>query len=131
MHRLVGASSTRLGVERPRHLATATASLGEPDGLVRGQVDAGGEAPGAVVHDPDGEPEVLAVGDASGRASRRRRLRADPLDPDVGVLAAEVARPGQRGVGQRGQRQGEEGLVDGVGVWHVACLPAGSVHGTT
>ena len=57
----------------------------------------------------EGMPDGVAQAD---------RLRVDALDPDVGVLAAEVDRPGERGVGQRRQREGEERLVDGAGGCH-------------
>jgi hypothetical protein len=50
----------------------------------------------------------------------------DALDADVGVLAAEVDGAGERGVGQRGQRQGEERLVDGAEGATCLCLPAGA-----
>ena len=111
-----GASSTRSLLIAGGHLGDGDGLLGQPDGLGRGEDDAGGEAPRALVHHPDGEPEVLAVGERLGAGvAQADRLRADPLDAEVGVLAAEVDRPGERGLGQRGQRQGEEGLVDGAG----------------
>ena len=42
------------------------------------------------------------------------RLRDDPLDPQVGVLGAELTGPAERGVGQRREREGAELGVDAV-----------------
>ena len=115
MHRL-GRELDPVGVDRGRHLRDGDGLLGQPHRLGRGQDDAGGEAPGALVHDADREPEVLGVGERlEAGVAQADRLRADPLDPQVGVLAAQVDRPGERGLGQGGQRQREEGLVDASG----------------
>ena len=94
VHRL-GRQLDPVAVDRGGHLRDGDGLLGQPHGLGRGEDDAGREAPGALVHHPDGEAEVLAVGERLGpRVAQADRLRADPLDPEVGVLAAEVAAPG-------------------------------------
>jgi hypothetical protein len=124
VHRL-GGQLHPVGVHGRGHPGDGDGLLGQSHGLRGGQDDAGGEAPGALVHHPDGEAEVLHVGERLGSGvAQADRLGADALHADVGVLAAEVDRPGQRGVRQRGQRQREEGLVDGVRCGHEACLPA-------
>ena len=128
---LVVGDPHRVGVDRLRGQLDAVAVdgggdlgdgdglLGQPHGLGGGEDDARGEAPGALVHHADGETEVLAVGERlRPGVAQADRLRVDALDPDVGVLAAEVDRPGERGVGQRRQREGEERLVDGAGGCH-------------
>ena len=52
-----------------------------------------GEAPGAVVHDAHREAEVLAVlGAVEARVAQARKLLAQSLDPEVGVLGAQLAR---------------------------------------
>ena len=55
------------------------------------------------MHDADGQPEVLADGHRLGsRVAQADRLGADPLDAEVGVLAPQVHRPRERGVGEPG-----------------------------
>ncbi len=50
------------------------------------------------------------------RIMQREVGRADPLDPDVGVLDSQLACAVKDGIGDRAQRQaGELGIVD---VWH-------------
>ncbi len=102
-------------VIRPATWATAHGRLGHRDRLVAGQHHAGGEAPGAVVDHPDREAEVLAVLGALERAvAHGEVLVADPLEPEVGVVDAEVAGPRQRGVGEAAVGEGGEGRVDPV-----------------
>ena len=60
-----GASSTGGVVIAAATVATATAVSATATRLVVGQHDAGGEAPGALVDDADGEAEVLGVARAS------------------------------------------------------------------
>ena len=111
-----GGELDAVGVDRRRYLRDRYSLLCQPDGLGCGEDDAGREAPGALVHHADGEAEVLPVGEGLGSGvAQADRLGADPLDPEIGVLAAQVDRPGQRGVGQGGQRQGEERVVDAAG----------------
>ena len=118
VHRL-GRELDAVAVDRRGDLGDGDRLLGQPHGLGGGEDDAGREAPGALVHHADGEAEVLAVGERlEPGVAQADRLGADALDPEVGVLAAQVDRPGQRGVGERGQREGEEGLVDGAGRCH-------------
>ena len=69
-----------------------------------------GEAPGAALDHPDGEPEVLGVAGALQRAvADAEVLVADPLEPEVRMAGAELARPGQRGIAERAV--GERGEV--------------------
>jgi hypothetical protein len=77
------------------------------------------------VDDPHRQAQVLGVGQGlEAGVAQPDGLRADPLDPQVRVLAAEVDRAGERGLGQGGQRQREEGLVHGAGLGcHRPCLP--------
>ena len=71
VHRL-GASSTGSRLIAVATWATATACLGDPDApRRRSSADAGGEPPGAVVDDADGEADVVGV----DGAPRRRRAR--------------------------------------------------------
>ena len=53
-----------------------------------------------------------SVLDSSAAVAERAHALADPLDPQVGVAAAQLARAAQRRVGQRAQREGREGGVD-------------------
>jgi hypothetical protein len=116
VHRL-GGELDAVGVHRGGHLRHGDRLLGQPDGLGGGEHDPGGETPCALVHDAHGQPQVLPVGQRlEPGVAEPDRLGADALDPQVGVLAAQVDRPGQRRLGERGQRQGEEGLVDGTGL---------------
>ena len=102
------------------HLGDAHGLLRHHDRSVAGQHHAGGEAPGALVQHPDREPEVLAVRGALELAvADGEVLVADPLEPEVGVVDAEVPGPRQRGLGEAAVGEGGEGRVDpvpGVGV---------------
>jgi hypothetical protein len=112
----LGGQLDAVGVDGGRDRRHGDGLLGQPHGLRRREDHAGGEAPRALVHHPDGEPQVLPVAEGlRAGVAQADVLRADPFDPDVGVLAAQVDGPGQGGVGQRGQRQGEEGLVERAG----------------
>ncbi len=106
--RLVG-QLDRLRVDRAAHLGHLDRLLGHGDRGLRGQVDAGGEAPGAVVHHPDREADVLAVaGRVDPAVAQDQVLVADPLQPEVGVLGPEIAHPLQRGVRHLPHRQLEK-----------------------
>ena len=110
--RLVG-QLDRLGVDRPGDLREVDRLLGDPDRLVGGQRDPGGEAPGAVVDHPDGETEVLVVGRALQHAvAQRDRLGADPLQPELGVRRAEILGALQGRVGELVSGKGKEGCID-------------------
>ena len=91
----LGGELDAVAVDRGGDLGDGDGLLGQPDGLGGGEDDAGGETPGALVHHADGEAEVLAVGEGLGAGvAQADRLGADPLDPEIGVLAAEVDAPG-------------------------------------
>ena len=103
-------------LDRPRRhrrgdLRRADRGLGDLDGRRLAEADAGGEPPGAVEHDADGEADVLGVrGALEPPVAHPDVLRADPLEPEVGVADVEVLGPGQRrlrhpAVGQRGERR--------------------------
>ena len=63
---------------------------------VVGEDDTGGEAPRAVVHDADGEAEVLGVaGGLEDAVARTEVLVAVALEPEVGVAGAGAV-PGAR-----------------------------------
>ena len=118
-----GASSTgrrgHLGGDpRDRHRG-----LGDPHRLVGREHHARGEAPGAAVDDADREAEVLGVAGALQHAvAHAEVLVADPLEAEVRVAGAELARPLQRGVAERAVGQGGEGRVEtgGRGSAHAA-----------
>ena len=94
-------------------LATSTASSAARGRGLRGQVDRGGEAPGAVHHDAHRQAEVVAVEQGLQVAVGQPDLLApDPLGAEVGVLGAQLGRALQRGVGQLAQRVGGELGVD-------------------
>ena len=56
-------------------------------------------------------PLMVFMGLAGRRVAQPQRGAAHPLQPEVGMAHAERTRPAERGVGQRPQRQGEEGFV--------------------
>ena len=63
--------------------------------------------------DPHREPDRHVVGQALEAAvAQVEVLAAQPLDAQVGVLHAQVARGLQRGVGGLVQGQGQQGGVD-------------------
>ncbi len=112
VHRLVGQLDPVRG-EGPRHLRGGHRPVGQRGGRLRGEGDAGREAPHPVVHHPDRQAEGLVVAAGLQVAVPEAAVRQQrPDDPDVGMAAAEGAGAGQRGVGQRSQRQRREGLVD-------------------
>ena len=85
---------------------------GGPRG-VRGQVDGGGEPPGAVHDHADREAAVVAIGQALQPAVRKGdALSPDPFDPEISVLCAERARLVKSGVGEFLQWQPRELGVD-------------------
>ncbi len=109
--RRLGGQLDGFGRHRRRDLRRADRGLGHLDGGGLSEADAGGESPGAVEDDPNGEPDVLGVGGAlEPPVAHPDVLRADPLEPEVGVADVEVLRPGQGrlghpAVGQRGERR--------------------------
>ncbi len=112
VHRLVGPLHPLRGHrgQRPGHRHRLLGGGRRP---LRGQLDVRGEAPDAVDDHPHGQPDGGRVGDVHDHpVAQRQRLPGDPLHPQVGVLGAELAGPAQRGVGQRGERQGPELGVD-------------------
>ncbi len=89
--------------------------LGDACGLLGGEVAVGGEAPDAVDQHADGQPDHGLVRDAGdGPVAQRDRLGDDAFDADVGVLGAAFSGPGERGVGEGGERQRAELRVDPV-----------------
>ncbi len=112
MHRL-GGQLDGLAVDRrgdDRHLHRL---LGDPDGRLGGELDARGEAPGAVLDDPYGVTEGVGVDGTFQRGvGEAQGLPADALQPEVGVLGAQVPGALQGRVRQPAHRQGEEVGVD-------------------
>jgi hypothetical protein len=65
------------------------------------------------VHHPDRQAEVLGVVRALEVAVPDPDvLAADPLQPEVGVVDAEVAGAGQGGIGESAERESQERGVD-------------------
>ena len=74
----------------------------------------GGEADRPVPDDPDAQPDLGVVHRRLHPAvADHHHLRADPLDPDLGVAAAEGQGPLQRGAADLLERQRGEGGIDG------------------
>ena len=64
------------------------------------------------MHDPDREAEVLVIRDALQDAvSDAQVLVAHPLEPEVGVAGAQLARPGEGGVGEPSIGERGEGRI--------------------
>ena len=64
--------------------------------------------------DPDRESEVLAVaGTLEHTVADPQMLRADPLEPEVGVGGAELPGPGERDVAELSVGEVAEGRVEG------------------
>ena len=88
-----------------------------PPPRLRGEVDMRGEAPRAVDDHAHREPHRGLVDDAGhAGVTQVDRLRYDPLDPDVGVLDAQLPGPAQSGVREARERQRAEGGVNPIGV---------------
>jgi hypothetical protein len=112
VHRFVG-ELDRLGVDRAADPGDLDRLLGDPDRGLRGQVDAGGEAPGPVVHDPHREADVLAlVSGIDPPVAQHQVLAADSLQPEVRVRGAQLADPAQGRVGKPSHRQLEKCGID-------------------
>ncbi len=73
---------------------------------VRGEIDGGGETPGPVHHDADGQADVAGVEERFQVAVRQPdRLAADLFGAEIRMPGAEVGRLLHRRVGQRPQRE--------------------------
>ena len=112
VHRLRGQLDGRRG-HRGGDLRHGDRGLRDAARLVVGEDDTGGEAPGAVVHDPDGEAEVLGVARGLEDAVARPEVLVPvALEPEVGVARAELLGPGQRHVTEPTVWQVAEGRVE-------------------
>ena len=102
-----------LSVDRGRHLRHLDRFLGGTQGGGLGQVNRGGEPPGAIQDHPHREPQVIAVEQghqvAVGQADL---LPPDTFGAEVGMLCAEVGGALQGGGRQLVQRVGGELGVD-------------------
>ena len=105
---LDGRRGHRRGHPRDRH-----GRLGDATGLVVGQDDAGGEAPGALVDDADGEAEVLGVARGLEDAvAGAEVLVAVALEPEVRVAGAQLLGAGEGHLAEPAVRQVAEGRVE-------------------
>ena len=122
---------TRLGEANPQPRLDATRRavelLGDPHRGLRRQVDTRREPPRAVVHDLDGETDLLVVESAlEAGVAQAQLLRSDALDPKRGVPRAKLAGLGEGSVGKLTRGQGEELLVDRI-ERHVALRSLGAI----
>ncbi len=112
VHRL-GGQLDRLPAQDPADPRGGDGLLGQPGRPVGAAVDAGREPPGALVQHPDGQPQILAVAARIELSVAYVEGRvADPFEPEVGLLGAQLGRAAQGGVSQRSGRQLQEGRVD-------------------
>ena len=127
--RRLGRELHRAGGHRRRHLRRADGRLGDADGGLGAEHDAGGEAPRAVEDHPHREADVLGVAGAlQPPVADPDVLVADPLEPEVRVADVEVLGPGERGLGHLAVGQGGERVVDRVPGGHgVEAMTRGSL----
>ena len=112
VHRLGRQLDGRRG-HRRGHPGDRHGRLGDATGLVVGQDDAGGEAPGALVDDADGEAEVLGVARGLEDAvAGAEVLVAVALEPEVRVAGAQLLGAGEGHLAEPAVRQVAEGRVE-------------------
>jgi hypothetical protein len=99
----------RLGVHRPAGARDGHRLPGDCRGGLRGEVDAGGEAPGPVDYDAHGEAELGGFpARLDSPVAEPDALLAQALQPEFGVGGTEGLRCGQRGVGEGFSGQDQE-----------------------